>query len=33
MEAMQKRKLGKTGYSFSIFSLGGESVVERSNHK
>lgn len=29
---MQKRKLGKTGYSVSIFSLGGESAVERSNH-
>jgi uncharacterized protein len=32
MAAMQKRKLGKTGYSVSIFSLGGESAVERSNH-
>ena len=29
---MQKRKLGKTGYLVSIFSLGGESAVERSNH-
>lgn len=28
---MQKRKLGKTGYLVSIFSLGGESAVERSN--
>ncbi len=27
---MQKRKLGKTGYLVSIFSLGGESAVERS---
>ncbi len=27
--AMQKRKLGKTGYSVSIFSLGGESTLER----
>ena len=26
---MQKRKLGKTGYLVSIFSLGGESAVER----
>lgn len=29
---MEKRKLGKTGYSVSVFSLGGESSVERSNH-
>ncbi len=29
---MQKRKLGKTGYSVSIFSLGGESAVECSSH-
>ncbi len=28
---MQKRKLGKTGHLVSIFSLGGESAVERSN--
>lgn len=26
---MQKRNLGKTGYSVSIFSLGGESTLER----
>jgi aryl-alcohol dehydrogenase-like predicted oxidoreductase len=29
---MLKRKLGKTGYSVSIFSLGGESAIERSSH-
>ncbi len=26
---MQKRKLGKTGFSVSIFSLGGELTLER----
>ncbi len=29
---MEKRKLGKTGYAVSIFSLGGESAVEHSSH-
>lgn len=29
---MLKRKLGKTGYSVSIFSLGGESAIERSSN-